>query len=131
MSDAPSGRAARLKIHELTSVSGELSQVFLGVRDGDLEIEEAGVTRLLPRGALGAVLARYGAPFDAAERIAAVATLELGEGERLRHVRHLAGYDVIARDYLVLDVPGRESQCALAAQVTAALLYLARAADAH
>lgn len=102
--------------------------MYLAVREGELEIEEDGVARLLPSGALRAVLARYGAPFDASERIAEVAALELGAGERLRHVRHLAGYDVIARDYLVLEVPGSESQCALAAQVTSALLFLARAA---
>jgi hypothetical protein len=45
----------------------------------------------------------------------------------LRHVRHLAGYDVIARDYLVHDRgDGTEPLCAMATRVAAALAHLAR-----
>ncbi len=131
MNGEPSNTEARLKIHEQTSATGELLPVYLAVRTGELEIEVDGVARLLPSGALGAVLARYGAPFDASERIVEVARLQLGNDELLRHVRHLAGYDVIARDYLVYEVSGSDGQCALAAQVTAALLFLARAAGGN
>ena len=56
-----------------------------------------------------------------------IATLRLAEGESLRHLRHLAGYDVIARDYLVYEHPNGEALCALAATVAAALLHLGRA----
>jgi len=53
----------------------------------------------------------------------------LPDGEILRHVRHLAGYDVIARDYVVYESPDHETSCALAATVSAALLHLGRAAE--
>ena len=47
----------------------------------------------------------------------------------LRHVRHLAIYDVIARDYLVYEAPHREPMCALATIVAGALGHLGRAAN--
>jgi hypothetical protein len=43
-------------------------------------------------------------------------------------VRHLAGYDVVKRDYLVLEAGGTEALCAPGATVAAALQHLARAA---
>ncbi len=119
------------KIHEFSSAAGELCSVLLRATNGQLEIVAAGEAWPLPPGALGAVLTRYGAPFDAAARIAPVASFALGEGEVLRHVRHLAGYDVIARDYLVYERPGSEALCALAASVAAALLHLGRANSAN
>lgn len=119
------------RIHEFSSASGELSEVALRIGHGQLEIVVDGQAWPLPAGALGAVLTRYGAPFDAAARIAPVASFALGEGEVLRHVRHLAGYDVIARDYLVYERPDNEALCALAASVAAALLHLGRANSAN
>jgi hypothetical protein len=57
-----------------------------------------------------------------------VAWLDLGAGRRLEHVRHLAGYDVVERDYLVLELgDGSEPHCAHGAIVAAALQHLARA----
>lgn len=121
-----------LKIHELTSETGELGGVFLRVAgDGQtLELVDPTVTSPLPSGALEKVLARYGAPFDPEAPIAVIGELALGDGRRLRQIRHLAGYDVIARDYLVLDVPSGESLCALGTTVAGALQFLARAARA-
>jgi hypothetical protein len=118
------------KIHEFSSAAGELSPVCLQVRDGVLEIVADGEAWPLPQGALRAVLTRFGAPFDEAARVAPVATLAVGDGEALHHVRHLAGYDVIARDYIVHESPNAETLCALAATVSAALLHLARARSA-
>ena len=115
------------KIHEFSSAAGKLSSVSLRVRDGELEILADGEAWLLPPGALGAVLERFGAPFDADARIGTVASFIVNEHETLRHVRHLAGYDVIARDYLVYERSSGEALCALAATVSAALLHLARA----
>jgi hypothetical protein len=71
---------------------------------------------------------RYGAPFDPEATIAVMATLPLADGRELRHVRHLAGYDVIARDYLVFEVAPGVSVCALATTIAGALAHLARAA---
>ena len=119
-----------LKIHELTDDNGELTGVYLRVTDdatGMLEIVDRSAALPLPPGALEKVLARYGAPFDADAPITVVAELQLGEGSRLRQVRHLAGYDVVPRDYLVLELPDGEPLCALGAAVVGALQHLARA----
>lgn len=119
-----------LKIHELTDDSGALTCVYLRRAPGEaagFELVDAIGALPLPEGALEKVLARYGAPFDAEARITDVADLELGDGRSLRHVRHLAGYDVVPRDYLVLDVGDGELRCAHGATVAGALLHLARA----
>lgn len=118
-----------LKIHELTTETGALQGVFLRVAPGGdaLEVVEPGGAFPLPPGALDKVMARYGAPFDPEAEIALVDALELGDGRRLRQVRHLAGYDVIARDYLVLDPVEGEALCALGTTVAGALQHLARA----
>jgi len=124
------------KIHEFSSPAGELSAVYLRTQPGLLEIVSDDGAWPLPDGAVHAVLARFGAPFDDSARITTVATLTLPDGAELRHVRHLAGYDVIARDYIVYQgagvpgpalAPGEAQLCALAATVAAALLHLGRA----
>jgi len=118
-----------LKIHEFILPNGELSSVFLR-RDGavlTLLGEEGELT--LPTGALRAVMLRYGAPFDADAVSDTQATLELDGDARLRHVRHLAGYDVIARDYLVYSEPGLEAICALTTNVAGTLRHLGLAAE--
>ncbi len=47
---------------------------------------------------------RYGRPLDEAVPLAGPA-LELGEGRRLVQLRFRPRFDVIARDYLVLEAP--------------------------
>ena len=123
--------SSMFRIHELSSASGALASIYLRLADEELELVSDDGTWTLPHGALAAVLTRYGAPFDQQARSALIATLELGAGESLRHVRHLAGYDVIARDYLVYERPGAEALCALAATVAAALLHLGQAQAAR
>lgn len=119
-----------LKIHELTTESGELAGVFLRLAEGGegLEVVEPGGALPLPEEALEKVMTRYGAPFDDQAHVAVMGELELGAGRRLRQVRHLAGYDVIARDYLVLYSGNGEALCALGTTVAGALQFLARAA---
>jgi hypothetical protein len=118
-----------LKIHELTDAEGRLSGVYLRVPDGAPEaleiVEESGALALPPH-ALEKVLERYGAPFDSQAEIVNVAELSLAGGRKLRHVRHLAGYDVVPRDYLVLEGASPEPLCAMGATVAAALQHLAR-----
>ena len=117
-----------LKIHEHTTSSGGLATVFLRFDGGLLSVvDEDGVHELPPR-ALEAVMDRFGAPLAPDAELVDVATLALDDGGQLRHVRHLARYDVIARDYLVYEAAGREPRCALATTVAAALSHLARAA---
>jgi hypothetical protein len=117
-----------LKIHELTTPAGDLAGVYLRAEAARLEIVDESGALPLPAGALEKVLERYGAPFDPEARIIAVAELALGDGRRLRHVQHLAGYDVVMRDYLVLESIEGEALCAPGATVAGALQHLARAA---
>jgi hypothetical protein len=122
-----------LKIHEATTASGALSPVFLRLESDTsarprLAIVCDGETFALPDDALDAVMARYGAPLDPASSLISVDALDLGEGRSLRHVRHLARYDVIARDYVVYERAGADPLCALATTVAGALDHLGRAA---
>jgi hypothetical protein len=115
-----------LKIHEFTSADGRLSALFLRFDGGVLEIvADDGAFPLAPD-ELGRVMAHFGTPFDPDEPVAPVAALALDGGRTLSHVRHLAGYDVIARDYLVYATPTAEPLCAMAAIVATALGHVAR-----
>ena len=121
-----------LKIREHIDATGALVAVYLRQLDGALQVVDAGEPVALPDGALAAVMARYGAPFDPEASVVDVATLALGDGRTLRHVRHLAGYDVIARDYLVYQPgPGADPTCALATTIARALEHLAAAVRAR
>ncbi len=115
-----------LKIHE-AGVDGRLAQVFLQVGAGGLELVDDGEVLSVPETVLPSVMERYGAPFDPSAPILAGGELKLQGDCSLRHVRHLAGYDVIARDYVVYERPGAEALCALATTVAGALAHLARA----
>lgn len=127
-----------LKIHETTSGAGALEAVFLSFESFEsfepervLSIVARGETLPLPEGALDAVMARFGRPVESTERLEPVASLDLGDGRALRHVRHLARFDVIARDYLLYEAPPAEPLCAMATTVAGALEHLARAAAAR
>jgi hypothetical protein len=120
-------------VDELTRADGTLSPVFLRVSGDALEIVIDPEPLLLPRGALEAVMRRFGRPLEPSTHaggLVEVGALDLGpaaEG-RLRHVRHRAFFDVIARDYLIYEAPGSEPLCALAITVAGALGHLGRAA---
>jgi hypothetical protein len=118
-----------LKVHETTRADGSLAPVFLVLEGEALGISSDDGTFALPDGSLEAVMARFGKPLEPSERLVQAGALDLGDGRVLRHVRHLARYDVIARDYLVYDEPGREPMCALATTVAGALQHLGRAAS--
>ncbi len=117
-----------LKIHEFTLPNGELSSVLLRSDAESLWLVSEDGELGLPAGALRAVMLRYGAPFDPDALSDSLGVLALSAGASLRHVRHLAGYDVIARDYLVYAEPGLEPVCAMATNVAGALRYLGIAA---
>jgi len=118
--------AAALKIRELVDATGALAAVSLRLATGGaLELTRGEDAVALPSRALEAVMARYGVPFDPEAAISVEGTLALGNGRTLRHVRHLAGYDVIARDYLVYEAPGAEPLCAMSATVARGLEHLA------
>ncbi|HEX2659227.1 MAG TPA: hypothetical protein VHU40_13180 [Polyangia bacterium] len=114
-----------LKIREFTDPTGALAAVYLRCTKDGQEIIRGDEILALPGKALDAVMARYGDLFDPEAPITVVGNLELDAGRILRHVRHLAGYDVIARDYLVYDVPDAPPLCALSATVARGLEHLA------
>jgi hypothetical protein len=117
-----------LKIHEFILANGELSPILLRREGQTLVLSGEDGELALPAGALRAVMLRYGAPFDSEAPCQRAGELELGGGARLEHVRHLAGYDVIARDYLVYAEPGFAPLCAMATNVAGALRHLGLAA---
>ena len=124
----PSPAATSLKIHEFILPNGELASVLLRRESERLLLVSDDGELELPALALRAVMLRYGAPFDPQAMSQSQGILELAAGASLRHVRHLAGYDVIARDYLVYAEPGLEEVCAMATNVAGALRYLGLAA---
>ena len=69
---------------------------------------------------------RYGKPL-ADDVTLHGARLVLPAGRSVVLLRHLARYDVIAKDYLVYSSPDAPPLAELAGSIAAALLYLARA----
>lgn len=108
--------ARMLKIHETNGTT-----VHLDADADGLTLVLADGRFPLPKGSLAAVLRRFGSPFDPAQPVMEIGTLQMPEGV-LRHVRHKDTWDVIARDWLVLD-----DRCALATTVAGALEHLGRA----
>ena len=88
-------------------------------------VDTSGQRVIVELGVLDAVMKRYGRPL-ADDVIFTGPTLELEGGQTLSLLRHRARYDVIARDFLVYRIPGKEPIAELAASVTAALTYLVR-----
>ena len=111
-----------MKIHEVTMKDGTLAPVSLETSEGELSIsDERGRSAVIPEHALDVVMQRYGLPLDAHETVRDVDQLVLPSRRLLRHVRHLGKFDVIAKDYLVLD-----EKCALASTISGVLLMLAK-----
>lgn len=82
----------------------------------------------VPWAVLCAVFARYGREKAPEVRLADDAPrLPLGDGRALVHLRHRARYDVIARDFLVLERPGEPPLVELSTAIAAALVHLAEA----
>jgi hypothetical protein len=81
----------------------------------------------LPEDGLERVMKRYGKPLSPDVELRGP-RLDVGAGRELWMLRHLARYDVIAKDFLVWLAPGEEPLAELAVGVTAALVHLARAA---
>lgn len=113
-----------MKIHETTETDGSLAPIELVNDEDGLTLLKAGAALPLPPGALAGVMRHIGSELDHAANMQEIARLETSDGV-LRHCRHLATYDVIARDWLVLA-----DRCALATTVAGALEHLARAYEA-
>ena len=118
-----------LCIDEHLQADGSFGRTLLRLEEDDALALEIDGTRLglLPSGAVEAVMERFGGAL-ADDVHPAESGLPLGGGASLHTLRHLARYDVIARDYVVLVRPGRESLVQLSTTVAGALRHLARAA---
>ena len=118
-----------LCIDEHALEDGSLGRTVLRLEDdGALALVVDGAhLGVLPAGAVEAVMDRFAGPL-ADDVSPSPAGLPLGGGASLHALRHLARYDVIARDYVVLVRPGRDSLVQLATTVAGALQHLARAA---
>jgi hypothetical protein len=132
-----SSASTRLIIHERVLTDGKSERTWLEVEGGRLSLGSDGAINadaghaganqaIVELGVLDAVMKRYGRPL-AEDVIASGPMLELEGGRTLSLLRHRARYDVIAKDFLVYQVPGHEPVAELAASVTAALTYLVRA----
>jgi|ERR1019366_1658827 hypothetical protein len=119
--------SALFLLHETTRADGSLERIHLLERDAILFLVDDDGEHALPEGALAIVMQRYGKPIDPPFP-RAIETLALADGSKLVRFRHLAVYDVIARDYVMYEVPENEAVCELATAITAALSHLARAA---
>jgi len=117
-------------VGERTMPDGSLAPVTLAI-DGDRAVLSLHNTHIgeLPIEAIDVVMRRYGKPLDPSVAVPE-GGLALGEVGRLVHIRFLARYDVIARDWLVLVRPNEEPLAELAVSVVAALEHLA-SATAH
>ncbi len=120
--------SASLVVHETFDAGGALVRTTLAVEGEVLVLRENGVAiGQLAEEWLAPVFRRYGKPLADDVRPTKPGIALPGGGE-LRPLRHLATYDVIARDYLVLALPGEEPLAELATTIAAALLHLARSA---
>ncbi|HKQ70377.1 MAG TPA: hypothetical protein VJT73_13605 [Polyangiaceae bacterium] len=117
-------------IHEREFPEGGLETTELEVADGRLwlSIDPAGSRVDVPLVWLDAVMKRYGRPLEDGLAVRGP-ELSPGDGRRLVLFRYKAGYDVIAKDYVLYERPGEEPVAALATAVTAALGYLLRSGD--
>ena len=117
----------RLLLHESIAANGEVESSWLEVADGELALGADGQPATpLPETALSAVMRRYGRPLADDAGQGSGGELGLASGARVFRLRHLARYDVIAKDYLVYEPPGEEALAELATSVSAALWFIAR-----
>lgn len=114
-----------LVLSEITEADGSLTPVRLAVEGGDLVVAVGDAAAIVPEPLVAAIVARYGAPFDEGESVTHVGALVLASGATLAHVRHLARFDVVARDYVVYGAAGATvKSCASSTVVAGALRHL-------
>ena len=117
----------KLLIHQRIREDGSLEDLFLSREDDALRVQIGDEDEaLIPIEALVAVMRKFGKALADEVRVVGP-MLDLGDGRSLVMLRHLARYDVIARDFLVFRAPDEEPLAELASSVTAALMHLVAA----
>ena len=114
----------RLLLHEVTQPSGKLGLIWLELLESALGLRfDEGDVQPVPLAVLAAVMRRYGRPLGEDTQLEGP-TLCLPGGERLTSLRHLARFDIIAKDYLVYQPVHGVPLVELATGVSAALSFL-------
>ncbi len=118
-------------LHEHFADDGAAERTTLTLEGSDLRIalERGGALReahLVPPELVRGIFRRYGKPLDEGTKPLAPA-LRLSDGSSLAALRHLARFDVVARDWLVWSALGEEPLAELSTSVSAALWHLVRA----
>jgi hypothetical protein len=119
---------AELVIDEHLADDGTRVPIALRIEGDEVLLVELQGARRLPPGAIEAVFARFAG--ELADDVAVPHPgVTLPGGARLRPLRHLAAFDVIARDYLVLEPANGPATVVLGVTVAGALRHLARALE--
>jgi hypothetical protein len=114
----------RMLLDERICADGKVARTWGRAAVGRLSLDEDDTpTGELSIAALDRVMCRYGLPLEDGVALDGEA-LELGDGRRLRRLRHHAPVDATGRDYLVWERPGTAPLAVLATHATAALRYL-------
>lgn len=126
-----------LCLHERTRDDGSIERTYLDAHHGGDEASlslhvDGEAPRSLPLDVLMAVMKRYGRVLDDAVTFGPDAErLAVGGGVEVVHFRHLAKYDVIARDWIALIEPHAEPIAELSTAVSGALRHLLAVMDAR
>jgi hypothetical protein len=119
-------RAQQICIHELIGAEGQSLRVYLEALEGNMVLSSAQDAVIVPTAVLRKVFNRYAKPLDVSSIKLDVDTvyIENTTGLRVHYFRHLATYDVIARDYLAFESADSEPRAELATGIAAALMTL-------
>lgn len=114
----------RLLLDERITGDGRHVRTWATLDSGKLHVDDDdGSSGPLSVAALDRVMVRYGRALDDTLALAGEC-LELGDGRRLRRLRHHAPVDAEPRDYLVWERPDEAPLAVIATHATAALRYL-------
>ena len=121
--------AIRLLLDERILGDGTHARTYASYVDGHVHVDdEQGGSGTLSIAALDRVMVRYGLPLEAGIPLTGDA-LDLGDGRRLRRLRHHTPVDATGRDYLVWERTGEPPLAVIATHATAALRYLVARLD--
>jgi hypothetical protein len=117
-----------LKIHETYTADGTAQASYLKVEDGELCLVLPDYEVVIPSSILVRIFERYGKPLDEQVDLTGAISLTVEEGTSVHSLRHLARFDVIAKDYLVLKRTGKEPLAELSVSIYGALMHLTQRA---
>jgi hypothetical protein len=121
------GDETTLLLHETYGDGDRVEVVTLARGPEGLVLSYPGGATEIDADVVVAVLRRYGRELDPSVEVRGP-SLALDGAHTLVRIRHLARYDVIARDFLVLLQPDGAPLVELATSIAGALVHLAEAA---